>query len=239
MSAPVPAAPAGPAPGDPFGDAYRAVLAAGGRPGAAHLVYELADGYVYAEDAAFYLSGPEAWWPVDREAYLRCSGRVLDVGCGAGRQAVHLAARGCEVVGVDPSPGAVAAARARGVRALPGSLPELELDEPPFDSFLLAGANLGLLGGAEGTRAALRRLAGLARPGARILGTTMIVPGGTTRMRVRYGAAASEWSDFHFLPPDGIAAAAAEAGWRLADVVHDPATPWPTYLAELRLEGEA
>ena len=37
--------------------------------------------------------------------------RVLDAGCGAGRMSAYLAARGCQVEGVDLSPGMVAMAR--------------------------------------------------------------------------------------------------------------------------------
>lgn len=48
-----------------------------------------------------------------READL-AGRRVLDLGCGTGRFAVALAERhGCSVVGVDPSPGMLAVARAR------------------------------------------------------------------------------------------------------------------------------
>ena len=43
-------------------------------------------------------------------------GRVLDVGCGAGRVCLHLQERGLDVVGIDISPGAVEVCRRRGVR---------------------------------------------------------------------------------------------------------------------------
>lgn len=39
--------------------------------------------------------------------------RVLDVGCGTGRLALMLAARGCDVVGVDPAAASLAVARAK------------------------------------------------------------------------------------------------------------------------------
>jgi SAM-dependent methyltransferase len=45
--------------------------------------------------------------------------RVLDVGCGTGAVAVHLARRhGCTVVGVDPSPEMLAVARAKDERSV-------------------------------------------------------------------------------------------------------------------------
>ncbi len=43
---------------------------------------------------------------------------VLDVGCGRGDVAVHLAARGCKVTGIDPSPSAVRQCTRRGIQAI-------------------------------------------------------------------------------------------------------------------------
>ncbi|MDG6899020.1 MAG: class I SAM-dependent methyltransferase [Nitrososphaerota archaeon] len=43
-------------------------------------------------------------------------GKVLDVGCGAGRVALYLQGWGLDVVGVDNSPFALRVARLRGVR---------------------------------------------------------------------------------------------------------------------------
>lgn len=48
---------------------------------------------------------------------LEPDARVLDVGCGAGRHSIELAQRGYSVVGIDPAPAMIAAARARAVAA--------------------------------------------------------------------------------------------------------------------------
>lgn len=57
--------------------------------------------------------------------------RVLDAGCGSGDMVAHLAGRGFDATGIDPSPAAVAAARARypglpfavaGAQAVPPAL---------------------------------------------------------------------------------------------------------------------
>lgn len=64
-------------------------------------------------------------------------GRVADIGCGPGRAAAFLAARGLEVVGLDVSPAMVAAARA----AHPGiPFVEGQLDDLPLGDRSLAGA---------------------------------------------------------------------------------------------------
>src|SRR5438046_6269675 len=59
----------------------------------------------------------ENWWEV-YEALVRegdlAGRRVLDVGCGTGRFAAALTeSHSCTVIGVDPSPGMLAVARAR------------------------------------------------------------------------------------------------------------------------------
>lgn len=64
------------------------------------------------------LIAPFARWddPDEHRAMRFVRGRVLDVGCGGGRVSLHLQERELEVVGIDSSPGAIAACRRRGVR---------------------------------------------------------------------------------------------------------------------------
>jgi SAM-dependent methyltransferase len=65
-------------------------------------------------------------------------GRVLEVGCGTGTNALWLAARGFEVLGVDISPLAIAKAKAKaegvaGVRFMVLDFLTAEIDGAPFD----------------------------------------------------------------------------------------------------------
>src|SRR5439155_25169192 len=88
-------------------------------------------------------------WPKAERAAMRyVRGRVLDVGCGAGRVALHLQERGHDVVGIDLSPGAVEVARRRGAKdvrelAITRVGPKLGL----FDTIVMFGNNFGLMGG--------------------------------------------------------------------------------------------
>ena len=63
----------------------------------------------------------------------RPAGRGLDVGCGRGDLAAQLGARGWSMVGIEPSPDACAAARARGVDARQGTLATVELEPASYD----------------------------------------------------------------------------------------------------------
>jgi SAM-dependent methyltransferase len=61
-----------------------------------------------------YFAQFKDWRPVERRAIRYVRGRVLDVGCGAGRAMLHLQKRGLEVVGIDNSPAVMEACRLRG-----------------------------------------------------------------------------------------------------------------------------
>jgi SAM-dependent methyltransferase len=63
----------------------------------------------------------------------RAPGRGLDVGCGRGDLAAGFVDRGWRMVGVEPSPAACAAARARGVDAREGTLDAVELEPGAYD----------------------------------------------------------------------------------------------------------
>lgn len=85
-------------------------------------------------------------------------GRVLDVGCGAGRVALHLQQRGQEVVAIDVSPLAVEISRRRGVRdARVISVTEIDERVGPIDTIVMMGNNFGLFGSPRRARRLLRR----------------------------------------------------------------------------------
>jgi SAM-dependent methyltransferase len=238
---------------DPFG---RALI--GALDGAdSRVSVERDDGWRDEYDAGLYLSGPEAWAPATRRALERLVGRTLDAGAGAGRHASFLQGRGCQVVALDSSPGAVEACRRRGLHAIHGALgdPGLLTDER-FDAILLLGHNLGLLQTPERAPAILSWLAERCAPGAVIVGDS-IDPTladdadwreyrarnaergrrpGQTRMRISYGARTGDWFEYWLLSPADLEQAAAGTGWELERVEFDDDERFPgDYVATLRL----
>jgi SAM-dependent methyltransferase len=117
----------------------------------------------------------EAWRPLFEGPLAEEPGRALDIGCGSGRDAVHLAGRGWQVTAVDVVDKALARARQRAaeegvevqwVRGDVGELGRLGL-EPGYSLLYDFGCIQGLEDSAR--RGAAAGLTALAAPGARLL----------------------------------------------------------------------
>jgi SAM-dependent methyltransferase len=102
----------------------------------------------------------------DESLLERCDGPTLDVGCGPGRLAAALTARGMVTLGIDVAPLAVALARHAGAPALLrdifGPLP----GTGRWRTILLADGNIGIGGQPRVLLARVRRLLG---PGGAVL----------------------------------------------------------------------
>lgn len=104
--------------------------------------------------------------PGDSTVLDRCAGPALDIGCGPGRFAAALAARGVPCLGIDVTAEAVRLARAAGASAVQRSV----FDDVPggggWSSALLVDGNIGI-GGSP--RVLLRRVRQLLGPGGAAL----------------------------------------------------------------------
>jgi SAM-dependent methyltransferase len=211
----------------PDEDAYGRLLLAAleGRP--SEETMERDDGLTWDGDPHAYFA-PSAEWPeAEREALAHVRGRVLDVGCGAGRVALELQARGHDVVAIDESPLAVEVARRRGVRdARPLALADVTEELGPFDSILVARNNFGLEGDEPAASRALERFARLTAADGRVV-TDFVHPGRDPdghrghRFRVRFGACATPWFRYLMLTPDEVERLLEGTDWELARVIDD------------------
>lgn len=198
-----------------YGHAYRKVVEDRVDPRLVDMIYqhEQPDGGLSEEkdDAAFYFAAQEQWCPSEVLGCRWVRGRTLDIGCGAGRHALPIVEAGNDVVGLEPSADAVFAARRRGIDARLGDLRAPPADLGTFDTFLLLGGGLELLGVAEDPKDVLAALASIARPGAQIIGNFAVVTEGESagevplrgglrhlryRLRVGYRGVLTDWSEW-------------------------------------------
>lgn len=184
----------------------------------------------------FYLASCKSWPAAERQAMRYVRGRVIDVGCAAGRVALHLQERGFDVVGLDESPLAIRAARSRGVtKTSCGSIETLAPEISRFDTIVLFGNNFGIFGTPGRLKRELKRWADATPPSARILaestnpwcgGTPAMnrsyyhqnrrrgrLPGSAT-LRVRYKNAFGPWFDWFFVSRDEMRTLLRGTGWR-------------------------
>jgi SAM-dependent methyltransferase len=156
----------------------------------------------------------------DRALLDDCAGRTIDLGCGPGRLAAELVARGHVVIGVDSSGPAVAQAVARGV---PVVVQQDLFDPVPgeghWDTALLADGNIGIAG--DPVRV-LGRAQEVVHRGGRVVvelsrpGTGLRVD----RVHLRAGELCSRPFRWARVDPDAVAGVAVAAGLRLREVKH-------------------
>jgi SAM-dependent methyltransferase len=200
-------------------------------------IVERDDGWIAVSGGAVAYFAEFKDWPKHQRAAIKfVRGRVLDVGCGAGRCCLHLQDCGHEVVGIDNSPMAIKACRQRGVkdaRVLPFTRVSRALGR--FDTVLMMGNNFGLFGSRRRARWLLRRLHALTTPHARIVAEGNDVyqtkdpdhlryhrfnrrrgrMGGQLRIRVRYRQFSTPWFDYLIISPKEMKEIVAGTGWRV------------------------
>ncbi len=215
--------------------------------------YTGGDGYeiVERDDGFFGLSsGPKSyfssydeWSDFEKESFQYVRGRVLDVGCGAGRHSLYLQERGFDVVGIDISPLAIEVCKSRGLRnAHVASITQISRQLGTFDTIVMFGNNLSLLGNTRRATWLLRRFHTLTSSQGRIVGQTRDpyqtenpehleyhklnrergrMPG-QVRLRIRYKKYVTPWFDYLFLSQEELVGILEGTGWHATDTIDGP-----------------
>jgi SAM-dependent methyltransferase len=203
-------------------------------------IIERSDGhFAVASGPPEYLAEPAFWAPHVKAALQRhAHGRVLDIGCNAGRHALYLQQEGLDVLGVDVSPLAIAVAKERGLaNAEILSIDELSAALGTFDTILMLGNNFGLFGNAAKARRLLRRFKTFTSSGATLIVESLNVyetkdpdhlaylaanrergrMSGQIRMRGRYKRFATPWFDYLMVSPQEMERLLEGTGWRVTN----------------------
>ena len=189
-------------------------------------------------------------WPSHLKRAMRFArGRVLDIGCGAGRHSLYLQKRGFEVLGTDISPLTIKVASSRGLkRAKATPIDNLTPRLGRFDTVLMLGNNFGLFGSIKRARCLLRRFKRLTSDKARII-AEFLDPyqtdspvhlayhrrnrrkyrmGGQVRIRVRFRDFKTPWFDYLMVSKKEMEDILNGTGWNVGRYLDSDG---PTYVA--------
>ncbi|MGD8860239.1 MAG: class I SAM-dependent methyltransferase [Myxococcales bacterium] len=232
----------------PEQDAFGAMLRDAYHGLSAYEVIERDDGFVEVTGPGdHYLRLPRRPDPGARELLDAARGRVLDVGCGAGRFAVPLQRRGHDVLGTDISPGALEVAALQGfdnTRLEPITAVGPRLGR--FDTVLLGGNNFGLMQDPQRARRLLGRFHRITGDDGRVLAQSLDVHQNTARehvayradnrargrmpgqirMRVRYKDLKTPFFDYLMVSEREMAEIADGTGWRIARTIALGGAAW-------------
>lgn len=179
-----------------------------------------ADEFEEPLDVGFYLAETPEQFELDMFKHLK--GRILDVGCGAGRILKYLQKKGCDASGFDVSPLAIRTCEERGIGKARGSH-EDEDQGGVYDVILFMNRTIGTAGSLDGVEALLGRCRSWCAPdGVLIFDSLEIMPEkanagpGLWRhiLHFEYGGAAGDpWPYVHFT--SGVAEVLLKkTGWR-------------------------
>jgi SAM-dependent methyltransferase len=223
------------------------------------LVLERDDGYAGPALPPDVFFAERSEWPAEEQRVFGfVGGRVLDVGCGAGRHSLEAQRRGLHVVAIDISPGAVEVCRRRGVRDV-RLLPLAAVDASlgVFDTVLMMCGNFGLVGTARDAVVVLRTLHGITTPTGRIV-LDSVDPyrdndradlasqeqnrargrfSGQVTIRLRCRGCATPWFELLNVSTRELGDLAAEAGWRVAHLVQGETPDYYAVLEKAALSG--
>jgi len=199
------------------------------------------DGFIEANPVSMYFRTFRQWPRIERDAMNYVRGRVLDVGCGAGRHSLYLQQKKkLDVIGIDASPFAVKISKRRGLKKVKVmSFENVSSKLGTFDTVIMMGNNFGLFHSFRRARLMLRRLHKVTGAGGRIVAETLDPydtrdpdhlayhrrnrrrgrMGGQIRMRILYRKIATPWFDYLFVSRDEMEKLLQGTGWKARRVL--------------------
>jgi SAM-dependent methyltransferase len=220
----------------PEEDAFGQALCAAYKGEEVFEVVERDDGFVDAMRTRGYFSDYEEWSSIEQQVMQFVRGRVLDVGCGAGRHSLYLQKIGFDVLGIDVSPLAIKVCRLRGLkksRVMPIEAANFKPDS--FDTIIMMGNNFGLFGSFEKARRLLKRFYRMTSEGALIIASSpdpyktnnpahlqyhklnkaLGRMSGQVRIRVRYESYIGKWFDYLMVSGEEMGQVLLGTGWKV------------------------
>jgi len=206
-------------------------------------IVEREDGYIdIFGGAKKYFSEYRNWPNHEKKAIKLIRGKVLDVGCGAGRHSLYLQKKGFDVVGIDNSSLAIKVSKLRGLKKTRVmSITEVGKFKPDsFDTIIMMGNNFGLFGSFKRARLLLRKFYRITSPNALIIAESNNPyktdnpthleyhkfnrkrgrMSGQLRIRIRFGKYIGEWFDYLLVSKEEIKQILDTTGWRVKKFIN-------------------
>lgn len=198
------------------------------------------DGYVEPASLKFFFARQP--YPMEKGIISHAQGRILDVGCGAGRHVLYFQRKGMEITGIDVSEKAIIVCRARGcheVRVM--DIFQSEIAPGSYDTVLLFGRGIGIGGTLKGVKSMLERVYEIARPHGVLLVDSVDVTKtdlpahleyhkksleagkyvGEVTIQVLYKGMAGPWFPWVHVQADILEMLAQETGWIVENIHQD------------------
>lgn len=188
----------------------------------------------------YFWDYPE-WNPNEKKAVKLAKGKILDIGCGAGRHALYLQKKGFDVTGIDNSIGAIKVCKLRGLKNT--KLLAIEninkLNKNFFDTVLMMGNNFGLFANYKKAKNLLKKLSKITSAKAQIIAENVDpyqtkdkihtsyhqlnkkrgrMPG-QLKLRVRFKNIIGDWMDYLFVSPQEMKDIVKGTSWKVEKII--------------------
>lgn len=204
-------------------------------------IVERDDGYFsLSTGGKLYFSSYDEWASYEKKALEYVKGRVLDVGCGAGRHSLYLQDKGYDILGIDVSPLAIKICKLRGLKkAEVMSIEEVKFSPNSFDTIMMLGGNFGLFGSFNKARRILKRFSRITSRDALIIAETRDPyktddhdhleyqelnrrrgrMSGQLRIKIRYRKYATPWFDYLLASKEEMKEIIEGTGWKAREFI--------------------
>jgi len=177
---------------------------------------------------------------IDKVLLDHCRGRVLDVGAGAGIHSLYLQKKGFNIQAIDISPEACKVMKQRGLKDIICT-GFVELKTGPFDTILILGRGITMVGTLDGLDYFLNNAHRLVNPGGQILLNSLDVSKagdprdiayyeankrvgryiGEFRHYMEYNGKRSPAMSLLHVDPAALASSAAKTGWSFENLLQE------------------
>lgn len=224
------------------------------------LLIERDDGYSNHMNLDLYFSRYEEWPDYEKCVLEHVRGRVLDVGCGAGRHSLYLQDKGFDVVSIDLSLEVVKVAKDMGcLNVIVMDARFLGFRYGSFNTILLLGNNFGIAGDVEDTVSMLRQLHDIGRDDTLVVTTCrdptktdnpahlsyhernrrLGLPIGLLKLRFKYKNMIGSWFKLLIVTPGEMRDICEKASWNLQVIIEGENGMYSAILTRKGIDGPA